>query len=318
LAGLLPRWDSLFPSSSDRENPNGNAAWVPVSAREVRLRQDLNADEARQCGGAADPIALGKKLAIAMELPVREATATSDDEEAALGRQLEEAAPNEDLFRGKLDLPDDVRRYGGYFQALVDHLAKNKTRKGISYRVHVVRNDDFNAVAIAGGVLYAFTGLVDGPQRVRSEAELAGVLGHEIAHVEKRHTMVAVQLARAALGTDAPVGAILMRLVTRPLQSEYELEADREGLKLVALGQYDPMATVEHWALEADRPGKTRPSAIRGAAETLLGTHPPAEQRRCACLETVAWAKGNGTSFDRFYIGTTNVRELVVGPSRPH
>jgi Zn-dependent protease with chaperone function len=58
--------------------------------------------------------------------------------------------------------------------------------KGYSYRLQVIRSESPNALAIAGGNLYLTTGLID---MVENDAELEAVLVHEIAHVERRHTL---------------------------------------------------------------------------------------------------------------------------------
>ena len=58
--------------------------------------------------------------------------------------------------------------------------------KGYSYRLQVIRSESPNALAIAGGNIYLTTGLID---MVENDAELEAVLVHEIAHVERRHTL---------------------------------------------------------------------------------------------------------------------------------
>jgi Zn-dependent protease with chaperone function len=58
--------------------------------------------------------------------------------------------------------------------------------KGYSYRLQIIRDDYPNALAIAGGNLYLTTGLID---MVENDKELEGVIAHEIAHIERRHTL---------------------------------------------------------------------------------------------------------------------------------
>ena len=58
--------------------------------------------------------------------------------------------------------------------------------RGYSYRLQIIRDEAPNALAIAGGNIYLTTGLID---MVENDAELEAVLVHEIAHVERRHTL---------------------------------------------------------------------------------------------------------------------------------
>jgi predicted Zn-dependent protease len=108
-----------------------------------------------------------------------------------------------------------------------------------------------NAFATPGGHIFVTRGLVE---RMRNEAELAGVLAHEIAHVLKKHHLKAIQknaqleLANTALSLrrrdeDADKRAKLLaagsELYLRGLDKSDELEADRLGVVIAARGGYD-------------------------------------------------------------------------------
>ena len=73
-------------------------------------------------------------------------------------------------------------------QKLVDKILSSwpEKLKGYDYRVQVIRDEQPNAYAVAGGNLFFTTGLIN---LAESEAELESVLAHEIAHVERRHTL---------------------------------------------------------------------------------------------------------------------------------
>jgi predicted Zn-dependent protease len=69
----------------------------------------------------------------------------------------------------------------------VDELVQNLVRNSdarVPFTVRVIDSDDLNAFALPGGFLYINTGLI---LEAQTEAELAGVLAHEIAHVTQRH-----------------------------------------------------------------------------------------------------------------------------------
>jgi hypothetical protein len=301
--------------------------WIPASAREATPVASLHP------GSAGDPLCANvetaldgpKALISTIDRQLRESTRMSDAEENRIGAQLEAALPRERAFRGKLDLPDDVRRYGGYLRDLVQHLAANTTRPGIHWRVHLVHLPFFNAAALPGGTLLVFTGTLEGREAVHSEAELAAVLGHEMAHVERRHVVAAYQFARAALGEDTDEAVLAMRILTQPLSTEHELEADDRGTELAVLAQYDPQAVVDLWRRHAQAERRTLPARgpegvideVLQGVDALLRSHPPAAVRACRAMDKLAWAREHATC-DRVYDGRTNLRAHVAGPRRTY
>ena len=125
---------------------------------------------------------------------------------------------------------------------------------GLDIEVRIVRNRSLNAFALPHGALYVHSGIL---ARMENEAQLATVLGHEMAHVILRHpvrNLRSVQNKSGALATFAvltiPFGAfgaaaqLLAMGGTLAAVSGYsqdlELEADREGLAMMARAGYDP------------------------------------------------------------------------------
>lgn len=131
-------------------------------------------------------------------------------------------------------------------------LALQTERPGLPWRFGVLEAPQLNAFATPGGHVFVTRGLV---ARMRNEAELAGVLAHEIAHVLKKHHLKAMQksaqleLANTALGTFARQDSSSNRrekllaaggeLFARGLDKDDELEADRLGVVIAARGGYD-------------------------------------------------------------------------------
>lgn len=136
-------------------------------------------------------------------------------------------------------------------------VALQGSRPTLPWRFAVIDNPNVNAFATPGGYVFITRGLLE---RMRSEAELAGALGHEIAHVEKRHHLNAMKkdarmrligragsaaLERAGTESEAAarlsqVASIAKGLYTRGLDKADEFEADRVGAILAARAGYDP------------------------------------------------------------------------------
>jgi predicted Zn-dependent protease len=141
-------------------------------------------------------------------------------------------------------------------QRYVNHvgrwLAAQTERPDLPWQFGVLDAPQVNAFAVPGGTIFVTRGLLE---RMRSEAELAGVLAHEIAHVLQKHHLKAIQqnaktsLAGEALSMALQDGNSVVRdklislgteLYTRGLDKSDELEADRLGVIIAARGGYDP------------------------------------------------------------------------------
>ncbi len=132
-------------------------------------------------------------------------------------------------------------------------LALQTERPDLPWRFGVLDDDNINAFATPGGNIFITHGLL---QRMSSEAELAGVLAHEIAHVLKKHHLEAIKKnARTSLLTDvaahaadrkgrnpaiAKLAGAGTELYARGLDKDDEFEADRMGVVIAARAGYDP------------------------------------------------------------------------------
>jgi predicted Zn-dependent protease len=131
-------------------------------------------------------------------------------------------------------------------------LASQTERPDLPWRFGVLEAPQLNAFATPGGHIFVTRGLV---ARLKNEAELAGVLAHEIAHVLRKHHLKAIQktaqleLANTAISTFArqdrntPAREKLLaagsEIFARGLDKSDELEADRLGVVIAARGGYD-------------------------------------------------------------------------------
>jgi predicted Zn-dependent protease len=130
-------------------------------------------------------------------------------------------------------------------------LASQSERPDLPWHFGVLEAPEVNAFAVPGGTVFVTKGLV---QHMHSEAQLAGVLAHEISHVLRKHHLKAIQKsAQTSLAGEAlqqaikdPSGVAREKLIslgselyTRGLDKSDEFEADRLGVVIAARGGYD-------------------------------------------------------------------------------
>jgi beta-barrel assembly-enhancing protease len=164
-------------------------------------------------------------------------------------------------------------------------------RPDLPWRFGILDDGTVNAFAAPGGYVFITRGLF---LMLRSEHELAGVLGHEIGHVLRRHHVHALikqerfrtvlDVFRRASGRDgllmeALVGAT-REMYARGLDQEDEYEADRIGAVVAARAGYDPYGLVHVLRTLA---GAREDTELTGF---FLGTHPPVAER-IASLEAL-------------------------------
>jgi predicted Zn-dependent protease len=193
------------------------------------------------------------------------ATATSP----ATGRQfstpISEAQENQ---IGAEEHPKILAEFGGaydekpnlnaYVTQLGNAVAANAERKDLAYTFTVLNSEEINAFALPGGYVYITRGLLT---LANNEAEVAGVLGHEIGHVNARHTAErAGQQQKAQIG--AAIAQILGQMVggdtggqlagaaageigadyLGQFSQQQEFEADSLGVRYLSRASYDPQA----------------------------------------------------------------------------
>ncbi len=159
---------------------------------------------------------------------------------------------------------------------------------GWKWEVNTLTTPEMNAYAMPGGKIMVYSGLVQKLQL--SDAEIAAVLGHEIAHALREHTRervsrvyeqkVALLGLAVITGIDAStldladsVASVTFQL---PHSREQEAEADVMGLELMARAGYDPHAAITVW--------QKMLGAEKSAPPQFLSTH-PASANRIAELE---------------------------------
>jgi predicted Zn-dependent protease len=165
---------------------------------------------------------------------------------------------------------------------LGSRLAAHAARRHIHYRFAVLEGDEPNAFAVPGGWVFITRGMM---QLCGGAPELiAGVLAHEIIHIDRRHALVS-RAANAAvtaglrlflLGRGAIIGRMaqgLEQLMVRGYRQDQELEADLFGSRLARLAGFDPWGL--YHVLELVR--QAHPDGRGAIADVLqyFRSHPP-------------------------------------------
>ena len=207
----------------------------------------------------------------------------------------------DDIALGEREHPKLVASFGGeydnpriqsYIERMGNALARYAEYQEFTYKFTVVNSWIVNAFALPGGFCYVSRGLI---ALASNEAEIAGVLSHEIGHVNARHT--AQRLAQSQLAQGLLLGAVLLtgqrevgqlggqiaNSVLKSYSREQELEADTLGLRYMSRAGYSPDAMVgfldtlrDHSQIEAEKKGLPKESVD---ARNINATHPRTIER---------------------------------------
>ena len=152
-----------------------------------------------------------------------------------------------------------------------------------TWEVNVINSKEVNAWCMPGGKIAVYSGLIDTLQL--TDAELAAVMGHEIAHALREHGRerlsqqeiqnLVIGVGAAVLGVGQGVASLANTVAQvtygLPNSREFEREADRIGIELSARAGYDPNAAVTLWQKMGRVSG--------GSGPAFLSTHPTAADR---------------------------------------
>ena len=203
---------------------------------------------------------------------------------------------------GAEEHPKMLQAFGGtyddaaleaYVRAIGRKLVAQSELPDENFQFFVLNDDTVNAFALPGGYVYVSRGLI---ALCEDEAELAGVIGHEIGHVTARHSaqryssamatnigLTAVGILGSILGAPSGLNNVVSLGAQAALQSysrEQELEADRLGARYMSRVGYSPAALTDFFAkldmqngIEADKQGKSKDNF------SVMSTHPRTSDR---------------------------------------
>lgn len=199
-------------------------------------------------------------------------------------QELEMGAQYAAEINRQLPLVDDAQLHR-YINQLGNELARHGQRN-LQYRFYVVNAPQVNAFAVPGGYVYINRGLIE---RAGNMAEVAGVLAHEIAHVEHRHgvaqmermqtaniglTAAYILLGRAPTGLERAAIDVGGSVVFARYSRQAELEADASAIPMMLAASINPngLTTMFQRLLQEQQ---RNPSAV----EQWFSTHPTTHDR---------------------------------------
>lgn len=251
-----------------------------------------------------DLVDLGNKL-------VKINSEVSVEEEIGIGGNLVSG------LLGAAPLVDDDRLQR-YVNDVGYWVASRSARPDLPWTFGVIDSQGINAFAAPGGYVVITLGLYN---LLENEAQLAGVLGHEISHVVRKHHLEALnKVVKREFWTGLAVAASDesdnrrtletlvnsgVQLYAKGLDRDYEFEADLRGVVLAARAGYDPYALLDVLT--------TIDSINPDSAEltVLINTHPPTEERLSRLAE------GMDGRLDYYASGQSNPKRFLEVAGTP-
>lgn len=264
LAMLIVSPSALFAqdnkAAANQEPAQASSGSGGVGAPKGKLNDDEN------------PLMIGKR-----NINSHQINFYSLNKEVNMGRQLAADVDRQGKFVEDPVVNEYVNRVG-------QNIALHSDAK-IPFTIKVLDSDDVNAFALPGGFLYVNKGAI---LAADSEAELAGVMAHEIAHVTARHGVE--QASKATLANYAMIPLIFMTgglgyiayqaaqigvpLTFLKFSRGVETEADKLGAQYLWASGYDPNNFLTFFE-KLEKKEKHKP----GTLSKLFGTHPPTPDR---------------------------------------
>jgi len=210
--------------------------------------------------------------------------------------------PEQEIALGYQSAPQMAAQMGGVSRnaqavALVQRVGEGLVRQSVAakspykFSFHVLADPKtVNAFALPGGPVFITEGLL---RLLKTEAELAGVLGHEIGHVIARHSsehLAKQQLTQGLLGalvvvsgdyTTAQIGQVVGNMINMSYGRDDELESDALGIRIMAEAGYDPRGMLRVMEVLAKASGGSR-------QPEFFSTHPAPENRAERIKQAIA------------------------------
>jgi predicted Zn-dependent protease len=208
-----------------------------------------------------------------------------------------------------------------YLRELVDCLRPQmrQHRRYGAVKVYVAESPECDARSFPGGTLVFFQGLLE---TAESEAALVGIVGHELAHLDRGHLLRRIRQMKLAEKTFSGAGqafspqkfftsgAAIFRMWTRPFEPELEMEADHDGARWAYGAGYDPRE-MARLLLSLQK----RHQGLPFPMPEFLRSHPMPHQRHGAIMQLYEELARTEPRED-LYVGKENLRLRVARQQR--
>ena len=229
----------------------------------------------------------------------------SRNQEIQFGKQLDSLilnTPNEYTVINEAAYPGSYAYMNSMMNKILASTYLNR-EEYFSWTIRIIDEDVLNAFAAPGGYLYFYTGLM---KYLENEAQLAGVMAHEIAHVDRRHSaqrleremtlsvIVAIILGKNPSQLEEFAAGIAKGLSSLAYSRNHEYEADEYAVKYTSETDYDPRG-ISGFFLKMEEAKTTR-------MPEFLSTHPD-PGNRLEAIDNVWNAIGSpaGLSYEEKY-----------------
>lgn len=218
------------------------------------------------------------------------------------------------------------RTTDNYLNRIVSRLAAYAPGAKYPYHIKLVNAAEVNAFALPGGPMYVNRGLVE---TARNEAELAGALAHEMAHVALRHgthQASKAYLAQSGLGILGgllgkststakvvnAVGGVGLNVAFLKFSRDDEYQADLVGAQIMAKAGYDPLAMATLFELL-----RSTQSSNPGKVEQFLSDHPSSADREARIRQqATSLGRGNTSVLGGFDATRTRLRRFPAASAQ--
>jgi predicted Zn-dependent protease len=228
--------------------------------------------------------------------------------------QYVDLSPDQEIALGLHAAPQMAQQHGGLHpdrqaQQMVDRIGNRlvaetaAAKTPYEFAFHLLADENtVNAFALPGGQVFITAGLLN---RLSTQGQLAGVLGHEIGHVVARHGaehMAKAKLTQGLTGAavlatydprnpssrgTAAIAAMVGKLINMRYGRDDELESDRLGVRFTAEAEFDPRAMIQVMEVLAAAAGKAR-------QPEFFSTHPNPGRRVERIEQAIAELFPNG------------------------
>lgn len=241
----------------------------------------------------------------------RQLVLMSEAQEIQLGRDYD---PQVLAFFGEYENDEMLT----LLQSRADEMGLVSHRPGLQYHVRILDSPVINAFAVPGGYMYMTRGIL---AQFNNEAELMGVLGHEMGHITARHSVS--RQARQTVGQLLLIGGMIaseefrrygeyamagMQLLFLSYSREDEREADRLGVEYASRIGFDAKKMADFYQVLV----RMNMDSHQGGVPTFLSTHPdPGDRYNAVKQDAARWQEKLG--FDEWQVNADDYLALLEG-----